>query len=246
MANLLCSFLLGGGYDAYVVYGYAPKHITLRDQTHVPAPLNTSSSEGTSKSYKSYEDEQRAGSGDEGNPYKPIDNSVRKSVFIAAEEERKRLEGLDPFVLWVPEEKPVVAAEEDVRRVHAWVLIKAGRRSVPENLFIEATTGRSYPTGSSPYIGIEALWNHRNYWVNIQPEKKFDEVCGIFIHNTFFSSLTLLLYDYRWTSISRTNLLGNMYLSPRLLLRLADRSAWLQIRSKKTPRLVPRLPMSRD
>ena len=32
-ATLLCSFLLGAGYDAYVVYGYAPKYITERDQT---------------------------------------------------------------------------------------------------------------------------------------------------------------------------------------------------------------------
>ena len=29
---LLASFLLGAGYDAYVVYGYAPRWITLRDQ----------------------------------------------------------------------------------------------------------------------------------------------------------------------------------------------------------------------
>lgn len=32
-AQLLCSLLLGVGYDAYVVSGYAPKAVTLVDQT---------------------------------------------------------------------------------------------------------------------------------------------------------------------------------------------------------------------
>ena len=37
-STLLCSFLLGAGYDAYVVYGYAPHYITTRDQTHTGCP----------------------------------------------------------------------------------------------------------------------------------------------------------------------------------------------------------------
>ena len=36
-----------------------------------------------------------------------------------------------------------------------------------DSIFIEPTTGRVYPIGLSPYYGIEAVWNHRNFWVNM-------------------------------------------------------------------------------
>jgi len=38
-AQLLCSFLLGAGYDAYVVMGKAPREVCLRDLTGVECPL---------------------------------------------------------------------------------------------------------------------------------------------------------------------------------------------------------------
>ena len=38
-AVLLTSYLTGVGYNAYVVYGYAPAHITLRDQSHTECPV---------------------------------------------------------------------------------------------------------------------------------------------------------------------------------------------------------------
>ncbi|RHY88087.1 hypothetical protein DYB31_010279, partial [Aphanomyces astaci] len=44
--------------------------------------------------------------------------------------------------------------ELDGKRVHAWVL---------------PSTGRKYPVRASPYLRIEAVWNHQNYWVNMQP-----------------------------------------------------------------------------
>ena len=37
---------------------------------------------------------------------------------------------------------------------------------VPENFFIEATTGNC--VGAGEYLGIETLWNNCNYWVNMQ------------------------------------------------------------------------------
>ena len=37
-ATLLCSLLLGAGFDAYVVYGYATKRMTLKDEQRMKAP----------------------------------------------------------------------------------------------------------------------------------------------------------------------------------------------------------------
>ncbi len=43
-----------------------------------------------------------------------------------------------------------------------------GKRDVGHNFFIEPTTGVPYPLDWEEYHGIEVLWNHRNYWVNMQ------------------------------------------------------------------------------
>ncbi|RQM29382.1 hypothetical protein B5M09_004398 [Aphanomyces astaci] len=56
--------------------------------------------------------------------------------------------------------------ELDGKRVHAWVLVRAG---LTEHVFLEPSTGRKYPVRASPYLRIEAVWNHQNYWVNMQP-----------------------------------------------------------------------------
>lgn len=44
LALLLTCFLLGAGYDAYVVLGTAPKHVTLRDQVSLLIRTSTSPS----------------------------------------------------------------------------------------------------------------------------------------------------------------------------------------------------------
>jgi hypothetical protein len=56
------------------------------------------------------------------------------------------------------------------------VLIKRGKREVKENFFIESTTGRKYSIKEAPYLSIEAIFNHRNFWVNMQPETPVDKV----------------------------------------------------------------------
>ena len=37
---VLCSLLIGAGYDAFVVYGTAPKTITTKDQSEMDCPFN--------------------------------------------------------------------------------------------------------------------------------------------------------------------------------------------------------------
>ena len=39
MSNLLCSMLIGAGYDAYVVSGYATKEVCLADESRQICPL---------------------------------------------------------------------------------------------------------------------------------------------------------------------------------------------------------------
>ncbi|RLN66263.1 hypothetical protein BBJ29_006432 [Phytophthora kernoviae] len=56
------------------------------------------------------------------------------------------------------------------KRAHAWVLIRAGKREISEHFYLEPSTGRSYSLRDLPYTAIESVWNHENYWVNMQQQ----------------------------------------------------------------------------
>lgn len=186
ISTLLCSFLLGSGYDAYIVCGYAPRFITLRDQSNTHCPMITKDSADQKQQQL---DDLASAMGEasisSSTQYVPLDNTVKSSKFIADQAEIKRLAALDNFKLWVQDaelnEQKVMeeqrhSDEKGPKRMHAWVLVCAGRKDVKENIFLEPSTGRAYSWGSSPYIGIESVWNDQNYWVNNQPQKKIPEM----------------------------------------------------------------------
>lgn len=200
IANLLCSFLLGSGYDAYVVNGYAPKFITLRDQSRTVCPLiqqhdsnqfnKVDGKVAAALSAMKIDANEQEKLDD--SPYVPPDNSVKPSRFLADEAERVRLASLDKFQLWLPEAEPdderkmsESEVERDreggstgvpIKRVHAWVLVYAGKRDVRESVFVEPSTGRVYTLTASPYVGIESVWNNENYWINLHVDKPVSEV----------------------------------------------------------------------
>ncbi|CAH2325309.1 dynein regulatory complex subunit 7 [Pelobates cultripes] len=64
------------------------------------------------------------------------------------------------------------------RRIHCWVLVLSGKCEVPENLFIDSFTGKSFDTKDDHFLGIESVWNHENYWVNMQDCRNGCKVLG--------------------------------------------------------------------
>lgn len=202
MAHVLCSFLLGAGYDAYVVHGYAPKYIGLKDQSLTRCPIiseknnfvSAGASSGGSNESKALDSEPGVGDVDGAEQftatvgeaqsteenYVPPDNSVKSSRFILQQQELKRLQAIDKFALWLGDEdtknddEELLAKEREALNgnmsredyVHCWVLVKAGRRDVLENIFVEPSTGRVYRPQRSPYYAIEAVWNNTNFHVN--------------------------------------------------------------------------------
>jgi hypothetical protein len=190
-AMLLCSFLLGAGYDAYVVYGNAPRYVALRDQRAQDCPLlstlNSSSSSGAKS--KSHSHAGGGGDGADNNAdasadtkgvesYEIRDNSVKNSGFIADTERAHTEAGKDTFQLWIPsaDDKTPEADPKRVKRCHAWVYVAPGQREVKEGVFIEPATGRPLAPKNAPFTGIVAMWNHVNYWVNLQQHAKQHEM----------------------------------------------------------------------
>ena len=60
------------------------------------------------------------------------------------------------------------------QRVHSWVLVLSGKRDVTAAFFIDPCTARhqlvdaDLVNGNAEYLGVESVWNNRNYYVNMQ------------------------------------------------------------------------------
>ncbi|XP_010363801.1 dynein regulatory complex subunit 7 isoform X2 [Rhinopithecus roxellana] len=92
------------------------------------------------------------------------EQEVKKQQEIRAQE-KKQLREEEERLMEAEKAKPDALHG---LRVHSWVLVLSGKREVPENFFIDAFTGHSYSTQDERFLGIESLWNHKNYWINMQ------------------------------------------------------------------------------
>ena len=80
------------------------------------------------------------------------------------EEERQRIEQeREQAELERPAADPLYGM-----RIHSWVVVLSGKREVAETFFVESLTGCAVASGDESYLGVESVWNHRNYWVNMQ------------------------------------------------------------------------------
>eukprot|EP00657_Telonema_sp_P-1_P012739 TRINITY_DN949_c0_g1_i2.p1 TRINITY_DN949_c0_g1~~TRINITY_DN949_c0_g1_i2.p1 ORF type:complete len:274 (+),score=117.95 TRINITY_DN949_c0_g1_i2:93-914(+) len=167
MAITLCSILLGGGYDAYCVSGYAPKRVCLADETRYQCPLAQERKVEEQPEEKSELEEMT------GYKLKPIPDLTSKYDL------RKKKEAEEATRVMVEEEEgedwAALIRNDDAEdelhgiRVHAWVLVLEGQRGVTSGSFyIEPATGTSYPVNQSPYLAVESVWNNHNYWANMQ------------------------------------------------------------------------------
>ncbi|KAJ3649538.1 hypothetical protein Zmor_021277 [Zophobas morio] len=168
IACALCSLLIGLGYDAYVVFGYAVRDVTLRIMSRVDSPYPPDE-----------EKDQVRDEGEDNKKYTVRPPRDLRSKFllmmeqkeidkIKAEEERQaELEKQREE----EEEKPPFDELEGMR-FHFWVMIRTEGRAIDEVTFVEPSTGMPHPVSSPMYSGIESVWNHLNYWINMQDCKE--------------------------------------------------------------------------
>ncbi|XP_067217266.1 dynein regulatory complex subunit 7 [Linepithema humile] len=176
-ATLLVSLLLGQGYNAYVVSGYASREQVLCDMTRRICPYLPEKEQTLPRTEmpKIVKYQLKA----------PPD--FRSQFLLELENrERKRIE--DDLRQQEEERQRMIAEFEHPRpdkyfgnRIHAWVVIlpeeKGVRdREITEPIFIEPSSGNSYnPTEDETnllYLGVESVWNDQNYWINMQPREK--------------------------------------------------------------------------
>ncbi|XP_075621841.1 dynein regulatory complex subunit 7 isoform X3 [Balearica regulorum gibbericeps] len=160
---LLCSMLIGAGYDAYCVHGYATREICTLDETLELCPLLRKPQEVPQQGMKKKSNKYRVKSPPDLQSKFELQQEAKKKAETEAAHKNEAREEKVVMEVGKPEHDPLYGL-----RVHAWVLVLSGKREVPEPFFINPFTGNSHSTVDEHFLGIESVWNHRNYWVNMQ------------------------------------------------------------------------------
>ncbi|GAB0087511.1 Coiled-coil domain-containing protein lobo [Sergentomyia squamirostris] len=164
MATLLCSLLLGSGYRAFVVSGYASREVTTNNQSRVTCPCIIPDPRANLSDSDSHDNQKY-------HLRPPVDlrsqflvhmDHVETSRKASEEKQRKEEERLR-----IAELEKLPPDEFSGRRLHAWVSIRD--RETGTVFFVEPTTGSRVMTDiGMSYFGVESVWNQYNYYVNRQ------------------------------------------------------------------------------
>eukprot|EP01035_Chromulina_nebulosa_P017111 gene17111-22625_t len=219
ISTLIASFLIGSGYNAYVVNGYAPKYIALKDQsmtvcpiasgprTHQSQKILSQLTENATRRQSITEESFTENAKPIVNGYTLMENPVLDSRYIKEETEKQKEASKDPFRLWIQDELPDKIDESHLTTcVHSWVLIISGHRDIKENLFIEPATGKVYNITNCPFYGIESIWNNTNYWINLQNNKSPKEMDFDLINTIAWECLFLPSKNIKSTGINTSSL----------------------------------------
>jgi len=109
--------------------------------------------------------------------YQPPDpKSVFDAEIIAKKKEEERLAHIKGSV--IDDDEPDFEKDDPFgrSRKHAWVFINKAKREIADAFFVEPSTGRKYQVEDAPYFSIESIFNHKNYWINMDPSRGIDEI----------------------------------------------------------------------
>jgi hypothetical protein len=185
-AVVLCSLLVGTGYDAYVVYGTAPKCITTKDESLMDCPFSTDFDDPMDETDPQIDEDEKHMQKKlmvEENPFQDFSVHTKDAHFSEFEKARNAKAAADEHAkklkeVTIDDDEPDFVPEDEYgrTRIHAWIMILAGERDVKESFFIEPTTGREYALDNSPYFSCEAVFNHQNFWVNLDPTRSIETI----------------------------------------------------------------------
>ena len=217
LATVLASFLIAAGYDAYIVYGIAPKWICQRNKRRSPTYSNydKSSLENIIDSdyQNAYSEEPKETSQNIINPTHTYGDQI-ESHAINNDDDDGKTNGL----------------------IHCWVLVKPGlRNDIDSTVFVEPSTGQIYPCKlNCPYAEVFAVWNTKNYWVHLSSKnlsgnlsffdslQEKDQWLPVF-HNTpsrFYQENTTSLLNIQNTAVKPfdppTSWVQNLHIDPHV------------------------------
>jgi len=153
LATVLTSFLIGAGYDAFVVYGKAPEWVCNRDRS------------------KTFDDINSSTDNPEAEEISRIVANLKKSGVV---EESRSMNSLSQNRTFGSDDRQNDHVSKE--QVHCWVLVRSNSRCPPgsADYFIEPSTGHHYQLSKCPYRALFAVWNSNNYWINTKEGDEID------------------------------------------------------------------------
>jgi hypothetical protein len=184
LATLLVSFLLGAGYDAYVVHGSAPTWIRNKNETgdNVSAWLDGGHDSITAIQHLERLLQSTCESNSLGGSLRDNDlqNRLEENWYSCNVPLRK-------------ESKPVEYPDTTLGQ-HGWVFVRNDTRSPsidsingrprPQSYFLEPSTGQRFSLDEPcPYKDVYSMWNHKNYWIQTGADSPLSRVFLEFSNN---------------------------------------------------------------
>lgn len=173
---LLCSILIGVGYDAYCVIGKAPYETTLKNEGLMSNPYLNIGLKDLDYEKKEVEEEEIG-------TYTVEERKSEASTFDQKREEDTKREAemkeyKDNDILDDDEPDRLPPDEFAGKRVHCWVLVKKGKREQREDVFIEPSSGRTWDLKSRdyPYHCVDQVFNNKNFWINLRLDLPIHDV----------------------------------------------------------------------
>lgn len=162
------------GYDAYCVYGRAPREITTKNESLMDNPFLTKGETRVEPQINPVSEHIKQ------NEFAIIKKPEIDSKFDRRmQEERIKFEEQRRFqAMHIDDDEPDELGPDQYegRRLHCWVLLMKGKREVQESVFIEPATGRLYPLQYNPYYSVDCVFSNKNFWINMKPELEAKDV----------------------------------------------------------------------
>lgn len=185
-AITLCSLLIGCGYDAYCVYGNAPREITTKDEALMECPFPIEMPDNDDEEDPEVDKDEEHMSSKKPSLITPIDDfQVTKKVphHSVFDDDMKRIKDYEDEMaefkaVTIDDDRADFEREDEYgeSRIHCWVLLQKGNREIQETFFIEPTTGRKYSIADAPYYSVEGIFNHKNFWINLDETRALDTI----------------------------------------------------------------------
>ena len=184
---VLCSMLIGAGYDAFVVYGTAPKFITSKDESLMECPFSLEINDNEENDDPLFDEDEAMMQQEKKNVLKPVEDfKVEQQVNPVSEydtniqkkkDEESKMKHIAETIIDDDEPDYQKSDEYGRNRKHCWVYLQKGKRELSESFFIEPSTGRKYAIDENcPFYSIEAIFNNKNFWINMDPSRNIEDI----------------------------------------------------------------------
>ncbi|XP_012057467.1 PREDICTED: coiled-coil domain-containing protein lobo homolog [Atta cephalotes] len=175
-ATLLVSLLLGQGYNAFVVSGYASREQVFCDLTRRTCPYLPKIEQAPPPMEKPKLVKYQLKPPPDFRSQFLLELETREKAKAEAELQRQE-EERQRMIMEFERPQP---DKYFGQRIHAWVVILPNDKDVRnqeiiEPIFLEPSSGMFYNPADEEtnlwYLGVESIWNDQNYWVNMQPRE---------------------------------------------------------------------------